>query len=66
MAAVTRECVDRGLLPLVLGNRIHVAPPLNLSDDDAAAGLAILDAALAAADSFIDDRPTRLSSPRRR
>jgi 4-aminobutyrate aminotransferase-like enzyme len=25
------------------GNRVHVAPPLNLSDADAAIGLAILD-----------------------
>ena len=40
------------MLPLVLGNRIHVAPPLNVSDSDAANGLAILDEALAAADSF--------------
>jgi len=40
------------LLPLILGNRIHVAPPLNVSDGDAATGLAILDEALAAADTF--------------
>jgi len=35
------------------GHRIHVAPPLNLSDDDAATGLAILDEALNAADAFL-------------
>ena len=53
MAAFTKACLDRDLLPLVLGNRIHVAPPLNVSDADAASGLAILDAALAEADAFL-------------
>jgi taurine---2-oxoglutarate transaminase len=41
------------LVPLVLGNRIHVAPPLNLSDADASTGLVILDEALAAADTYM-------------
>ena len=54
MAAFTKACLSRGLVPLVLGNRVHVAPPLNVSDSDAAAGLAILDEALAEADSFLD------------
>ncbi len=54
MAAFTQACVSRGLVPLVLGNRIHVAPPLNVSDTDAATGLAILNVALAAADTFLD------------
>ena len=53
MTAVGKACRDRGLLPLILGNRLHVAPPLNIDDDDAAAGLAILDEALATADSFL-------------
>jgi taurine--2-oxoglutarate transaminase len=48
MAAVAKACLERGLLPLIMGNRIHVAPPLNISDADAATGLAILDEALAA------------------
>jgi taurine--2-oxoglutarate transaminase len=51
MAAVVKACLERGLLPLVLGNRLHVAPPLNVDDGDAAAGLAILDEALSAADA---------------
>ena len=54
MAAFAKACLDRGLLPLILGNRVHVAPPLNVSDTDAATGLAILDEALAAADTFLD------------
>jgi taurine---2-oxoglutarate transaminase len=52
MAAFTGACRERGMLTLTLGNRVHVAPPLNIGDDDAAAGLAVLDAALAAADAF--------------
>jgi taurine--2-oxoglutarate transaminase len=41
------------VLVLVLGNRVHVAPPLNVTDADAATGLTALDEALAAADSFL-------------
>jgi len=53
MASFTKACLDRGLLPLTMGNRVNVAPPLNVNDSDAAAGLAILDEALAAADAFL-------------
>ena len=53
MAAFAKTCLDRGLVPLVLGNRVHVAPPLNVSERDAATGLTILDQALAEVDSFI-------------
>ena len=53
MTAVLKACLGRGLLPLILGNRIQVAPPLNVSDGDAAPGLAILDEALAEADTFV-------------
>jgi taurine--2-oxoglutarate transaminase len=54
MMSFAKTCMDRGLLPLILGNRVHVAPPLNVNASDAAAGLAILDEALAAADTFLD------------
>ena len=53
MAAFVKACLARDLLPLVLANRIHVVPPLNISDDDAATGLAIMDEALTEADSFV-------------
>ena len=53
MTAFARTCIDRNLIPLVLGNRIHVAPPLNLTDADASTGLVILDEALAAADTYL-------------
>jgi taurine---2-oxoglutarate transaminase len=53
MTAFAKACLGRGLVPLILGNRIHVAPPLNVSDSDAASGLAILDEALTEADTFL-------------
>jgi taurine--2-oxoglutarate transaminase len=53
MISFAKACLDRDMLPLILGNRVHVAPPLNVNDSDAAAGLAILDEALAAADTFL-------------
>ena len=53
MAAVAKACLDRGLLPLVLGNRIHLSPPLNITDADAKTGLAIVDEALAATDALL-------------
>ena len=53
MTAFTKACLGRGLLPLTLGNRIHVAPPLNVNDSDASTGLDILNEALAAVDTFL-------------
>ena len=53
MADFVRACLEGGSLPLILGNRVHVAPPLNISDADASTGLAILDKALAAADTYV-------------
>ena len=49
MAAVVKGCQERGMLPFVNYNRIHVVPPLTTTDEEAREGLAILDAALAAA-----------------
>jgi taurine--2-oxoglutarate transaminase len=53
MIAFAKACLDRDVLPLILGNRVHVAPPLNVDVSDAAAGLDVLDEALAAADTFV-------------
>jgi taurine--2-oxoglutarate transaminase len=53
MAAVAKACLERGVIPLILGNRVHVAPPLNISDGDAATGLAVLGEALSTADAFV-------------
>jgi taurine---2-oxoglutarate transaminase len=53
MAAYSKACLERRLVHIVMHNRIHVAPPLNVSDADAAAGLAILDEALAEVDALL-------------
>ena len=50
MNAVVAACKSGGLLPFANYNRIHVCPPCNVTDAEAAAGLAILDAALDVAD----------------
>ena len=51
IAELLSACLAEGLIPLTAGNRLHIAPPLNLSDEDAKAGLAMLDTALAVADA---------------
>ena len=50
MAALGAACLERGLIVFPFGNRINVAPPLNLRDTEAADGLAILDEVLSIAD----------------
>jgi taurine---2-oxoglutarate transaminase len=51
MNATAAACKAAGLLPFVNFNRIHVVPPLNISDEDAHRGLEIIDGALAVADA---------------
>jgi len=46
MAALTKACLRRGLLPFVNGSRTHVVPALNIGDDEARYGMALLDEAL--------------------
>ncbi|GEK81172.1 aspartate aminotransferase family protein [Agrococcus baldri] len=48
VAGLKGALLERGYLPFTADNRIHVVPPLVMSDDDARAGLAILDEVLAA------------------
>jgi taurine--2-oxoglutarate transaminase len=50
MAELSAASLERGLVVFVFGNRLNVAPPLNLSDAEAADGLAILDEVLSIAD----------------
>ena len=52
MAELGAACLERGLIVFPFGNRINVAPPLNLSDTEAADGLAILDEVLSVADGY--------------
>ncbi len=54
MAEFTAACKQRGLWPFVNMNRTHVVPPCTISEDEARAGLAILDEALTVADAHCD------------
>ena len=51
MSELEHACLDRGLLPFTNYNRLHVVPPCTVSDEEARAGLAILDEALAVTDA---------------
>ncbi|HSK28209.1 MAG TPA: aspartate aminotransferase family protein [Jiangellales bacterium] len=51
MGALTAACKERGLLPFTNYHRLHVVPPCTVSEAEAKEGLAILDEALAVADS---------------
>jgi taurine--2-oxoglutarate transaminase len=53
MAAVAAACKRAGLWPFVHFNRMHVAPPLVITDDELARGLDIIDEALTVADGFL-------------
>lgn len=50
MAGFAAACKQRGLWPFVVGNRVHLAPPLNIDEQDLRDGLAIIDEALHTAD----------------
>ncbi len=52
MGALTKACVSRGLLPFTNFNRLHVVPPCVITEDEAAAGLAILDEAFGEIDRY--------------
>ena len=46
MAALVAACKARGLLPFANVNRIHLVPPLNVSEDEVREAVRILDEAL--------------------
>ncbi|HEY0506152.1 MAG TPA: aspartate aminotransferase family protein [Lysobacter sp.] len=46
MLRFAAACKERGLWPFVAGNRLHLAPPLNIDEDDLRLGLSIVDEAL--------------------
>lgn len=54
MIELIAACKTGGLLPFANYNRIHVVPPLNITEEDARTGLAILDEALEVADSHVE------------
>ena len=53
MADLVAACKEQGLWPMTHFNRIHVVPPLVTTADELAAGLDMLDRALAAADAHV-------------
>ena len=46
MNAILAACKRGGLLPFANFNRIHVVPPLTITEDEVREGLRVLDAAL--------------------
>ena len=52
MADLLAACKKRGLLPFITGNRVHMVPPLNISETEAKEGIALLDDALAEVDHY--------------
>jgi len=54
MGAVAAACKAAGLWPFTHFNRLHVVPPVTISDDDVMIGLAIIDEALEVADGYVD------------
>ncbi len=53
MTEFASACKAKGLWPFTHFNRVHVVPPLTISDDDLRAGLAILDEALEVTDRHV-------------
>lgn len=53
MVAVVNACKSRGLWPFAHFNRLHMAPPLIVSDAEVSRALAVLDDALTVADGFV-------------
>ncbi|WP_104055070.1 MULTISPECIES: aspartate aminotransferase family protein [unclassified Arthrobacter] len=53
MNTLIAACKDRGLLPFANFNRLHVVPPLNVTDEEARTGLDIIDDVLGIADTFV-------------
>ena len=53
MTAVVSACTTAGVWPFTNGNRIHIAPPLIMTEDELRRGLAVIDNALNVADTFV-------------
>ncbi|HZY77811.1 MAG TPA: aminotransferase class III-fold pyridoxal phosphate-dependent enzyme, partial [Jatrophihabitantaceae bacterium] len=52
MGEFAAACKQRGLWPMIAGNRTHVVPPCMISADEVAEGIAVLDEALDVADRY--------------
>lgn len=53
MAAFAAACKKAGLWPFTHFNRVHVAPPLIISEDDLVRGLDVIDRALEVTDAEV-------------
>ena len=51
---VVAECKKQGVWPFHHFNRIHIAPPLNISEQELVQGLEVIDKALDIADKYAD------------
>jgi len=54
MMQLAAECKRLGVWPLVMGNRLHVVPPLNIEEGTLREALAVVDEALAVVDRYCD------------
>ncbi|MDO5740872.1 MAG: aspartate aminotransferase family protein [Ornithinimicrobium sp.] len=54
MAELTNALKAGGILPFVNFNRVHIVPPLNISDEDLRFGLDVLDEALTLTDAHVE------------
>lgn len=54
MKDIMAECRRRGAVPFMNMNRLHICPPLNITDEDLNFGLDVVDEALLLADEFIE------------
>ncbi|WP_104090178.1 aspartate aminotransferase family protein [Arthrobacter sp. GMC3] len=53
MAEVVAACKARGVWPMTNNNRIHICPPLVITEEELRAGLDAIDEALTVADGFV-------------
>jgi taurine--2-oxoglutarate transaminase len=53
MVELGRACLQRGVLPLTAGNRLHVVPPCTITEAEVKEGLAVLDEALGVCDAYV-------------
>lgn len=58
MRRVLEECHEAGVWPFSHHNRLHIAPPLIISEIDLKRGLEVIDQALSVADSYCDSLVT--------
>lgn len=54
MVAVAAACKKAGVWPFTHFNRVHIAPPLVIAEDELRRGLAAIDAALEVADGYVE------------